>query len=251
MRFLDHVPLAFVLGLAVFSLSAQSQQSRLELAAAGLPANLRKAILADAKTFEADLAAIPASDDEYLILIDKRHPLSSDYAPTDLVPLRDTGLSVSRADLSLRKKAFEMAKGMAQAARADGIELVFSSTYRSYRYQEQVFARNAKAMGEKEANRVSARAGQSQHQLGTAIDFGSITNDFAQTKAGRWLTLHAADYGFSLSFPQGWESVTGYSWESWHFRYVGVPAARMQARWFGGIQQYMIEFLDRYRRAKS
>jgi D-alanyl-D-alanine carboxypeptidase len=219
----------------------------MERALSALPKDIASNIAANASRFEADMDAIPAEEAQYQILVDKRHPLPDGYAPTDLISLNETGLSVSRKDLSLRKAALKAAKAMAAAAQANGVTLVFSSSYRSYAYQKQLFARYANEMGEAEANRVSARPGQSQHQLGTAIDFGSITNDFSETKAGRWMAAHSAQYGFTLSFPRGMESVTGYNWESWHFRYVGVKAAALQEKWFNGVQQYMIEFLDLYR----
>ena len=130
----------------------------------------------------------------------------------------------------------------------DGITLLVSSTYRSYDYQKKLFARYVAQDGEALAERYSARAGTSQHQLGTAIDFGSITDEFAETKQGKWLYAHAAEYGFSLSFPAGYEDVTGYMWECWHYRYIGKDACALQKKWFGDIQQYMMEFIDAWTR---
>ena len=75
------------------------------------------------------------------------------------------------------------------------------------------------------------------------MDFGSITDAFAATKAGRWLAAHAEEYGFSLSFPKGYEEVTGYRYESWHYRYITRPAAKLQKEYFDDIQQYLLEFL--------
>ncbi|MCE1197115.1 D-alanyl-D-alanine carboxypeptidase family protein, partial [bacterium] len=89
----------------------------------------------------------------------------------------------------------------------------------------------------------------SQHQLGTAADFGSITDEFAGTAAGKWVAANAGRFGFSLSFPKGLEPVTGYLWESWHFRYIGKEAAALQEEYFGGVQHYLIVFLDALSRA--
>ena len=91
------------------------------------------------------------------------------------------------------------------------------------------------------AERESARPGASQHQLGTAIDFGSITDAFAQTRAGKWLVAHAWEYGFSLSYPQGDEGITGYRYESWHYRFITKPGVLLQRRYFGNIQQYLLD----------
>jgi D-alanyl-D-alanine carboxypeptidase len=205
----------------------------------------------DPKEFLADLHAVLAveqtfrSDDLSLYyLIDKKHYVGSDYEPKDLMPVKNNDLwNVSRNDLSLRPEAYHALEELSRAALADGIKLMVSSTYRSYSYQERLFARYVAQDGVELAERYSARPGTSQHQLGVAIDFGSITDDWADTKMGKWVYNNAAKYGWSLSFPQGYEDVTGYMWECWHFRYIGVEACEFQKKWFGDIQQFMLEFL--------
>ena len=178
-------------------------------------------------------------------LIDKKHSVGSDYVPRDLVPVKGNELwNVSRNDLSLRPEAYAALEDLSRAALNDGIKLLVSSTYRSYQYQEGLFNRYVKQDGLELAERYSARPGTSQHQLGVAVDFGSITDDWGDTKMGKWVYDHAADFGWSLSFPQGYEDVTGYMWECWHFRYIGKEACRFQKKWFGNIQQFMLEFLD-------
>lgn len=178
-------------------------------------------------------------------LIDKKHAVGSDYVPRDLVPVKGNELwNVSRNDLSLRPEAYAALEDLSRAALNDGIKLLVSSTYRSYQYQEGLFNRYVKQDGLELAERYSARPGTSQHQLGVAVDFGSITDDWGDTKMGKWVYDHAVDFGWSLSFPQGYEDVTGYMWECWHFRYIGKEACRFQKKWFGNIQQFMLEFLD-------
>ncbi|WP_169730443.1 M15 family metallopeptidase [Salinispira pacifica] len=177
-------------------------------------------------------------------LADKRHSLSSDYVPSDLVSLNEyqSTLVLNRNDLSLRSSIMPMVLAMVEAARLDGITLDFSSSYRSYEYQEGLFQRHVDNLGLEEAERVSARPGTSQHQLGTTMDFGSVTPAFAVHPAGLWLAEHAGDFGFSLSYPDGYEEITGYSYEPWHFRYIGDAAVSLQDRYFQGIQQYLLEF---------
>lgn len=178
-------------------------------------------------------------------LIDKKHAVGSDYVPRDLIPVKGNELwNVSRNDLSLRPEAYAALEDLSRAALNDGIKLLVSSTYRSYQYQEGLFNRYVKQDGLELAERYSARPGTSQHQLGVAVDFGSITDDWGDTKMGKWVYDHATDFGWSLSFPQGYEDVTGYMWECWHFRYIGKEACRFQKKWFGNIQQFMLEFLD-------
>lgn len=196
------------------------------------------AILEEEKTFRAD-------DKSLFFLIDKKHTASSSYAPKDLVSLKKNSLfDLNKAGMKIRAEAYSALNEMAQAALNDGIRLLVSSAYRSYSYQENLFNYWVSVDGLEEAERESARPGTSQHQLGTAVDFGSISDDFDKTQMGQWIYKNAADYGWSLSFPKGYEDVTGYRWECWHFRYIGKNACRFQQKWFGGIQQFMLEFID-------
>jgi zinc D-Ala-D-Ala carboxypeptidase len=185
--------------------------------------------------------------EETLVLVDKEHGLDSEYEPSELVSLDDYPVTVSRTGLSLRASILPDLLAMTEAARQDGVELVSSSTYRSYFYQAGVYARNVEQLGQAAADRESAKPGHSQHQLGTCIDFGSITDAFAATPAGRWLAEHADEYGFSLSYPDGYEELTGYRYESWHFRHIGRIACIAQNEFFGGIQQYLLTFLHEER----
>ena len=203
------------------------------------------AFLADLEKIIAFDEARAANDLPLLMLVDKKHHLSSEYEPNALVPLvRNSEFNINRNDLSLRPEAYDALCALSRAALNDGIKLLVSSTYRSYAYQEKLFQRWVEIDGLEEAERESARAGRSQHQLGTAVDFGSITDDFAETQMGRWVYENAAAYGWSLSFPAGYEDVTGYRWECWHFRYIGVEACVFQKKYFSDIQQFMLEFLN-------
>lgn len=193
---------------------------------------------------EADRAADP----ELLRRVDKSPggALGETYEPGDLAGLDGTGLSVSRPGHRLRRPALEALVAMDAAARAEGIVLLVSSSYRSYAYQREVFARNVAQDGLPRARLLSAEPGRSQHQLGTAADFGSIDDSFAETRAGRWLAGNARRFGFSASYPKGMEDLTGYLWESWHYRYVGAAAAALEAEFFGGTQARMLAFLEKY-----
>ncbi len=213
---------------------------------ASVPESIVGAINANREAFYGALrAAVAADSGGLLVLVDKRHALGETYIPPDLVAL-GTGKAylLNREGLSLRAAAEASLAGMAEAARKDGVTLVVSSSYRSWTYQKTVYERNVRELGQAAADRESARPGTSQHQLGTAMDLGSITDDFALTKAGKWMVAHGGEWGWSLSFPDGYEPVTGYRWESWHWRYVGVKAASLQREWFGDVQQYMLEFID-------
>lgn len=200
-------------------------------------------VLMDEKNYPS-FDCMPSS--QQFFLIDKKHKSEPEnYEPGDLVPLvKNNYYNISRNDLQLRSYVQDALVEMAKAARQDGITLLVSSTYRSWEYQKNLFQKWVRIDGLEEAERESAREGTSQHQLGFAIDFGSIDDSFIQTSQGKWLDSHSEEYGWSLSFPQGYEDITGYRWECWHYRYIGIPACKLQNKWFNDIQQYMLEFID-------
>jgi len=179
----------------------------------------------------------------YLELVDKTHPLTADFKPADPVDLNTyPELSIGRKGLTLDREAAEALTRLSRAAAAEGVTLLISSAYRSYEYQKDLFNRYAQRDGEEAASRYSARAGTSQHQLGTTVDFGSISDSFAESEAGIWMRENAGDFGWSLSYPRGYEDETGYRWESWHWRWIGRDAVMMQDRYFDGIQQRLMDF---------
>ncbi|MBQ0050783.1 MAG: M15 family metallopeptidase [Treponema sp.] len=206
--------------------------------------------------FLADLHMVLESEKQFssadlspFYLIDKKHTVSADYVPKGLISLvKNNDYYINKNNLSLRPEAFEALKTLAQAAKKDGIMLTVSSTYRSYDYQKNLFDYWVKVDGLEEAERESARPGTSQHQLGLALDFAPVDDAFDKTAAGAWVYKNAAKYGWSLSFPKGYEDVTGYRWECWHFRYVGVEACNFQKKWFSDVQQFMLEFIEEWKK---
>ncbi|MDR2922024.1 MAG: M15 family metallopeptidase [Treponema sp.] len=218
---------------------------------AQLPAALSNRIktAAASPAFMADLQACLEGDRYLRALVDKAHSLPAGYAPSDLVTLTEGSYRVSRSGLTLRRAAAAALDEMAKASRADGVVLTASSAYRSFDYQTQVYDRNVREMGQEAADRESARPGHSQHQTGLVVDFGSIDDSFAATAAGRWMAANASRFGWSLSFPDGYEAVTGYRWESWHYRYVGKSLAAFIDKYFDGIQQYALRFIYEWERA--
>ncbi|MDR0450019.1 MAG: M15 family metallopeptidase [Treponema sp.] len=212
----------------------------------GLPRELRDRLektFAEDPAFIMDLLGCLEGDPFLRLLVDKTHPLPEAYEPEDLAELTGGFYQAGRRGLMLRREAVAALEEMAAAARAEGVTLVASSSYRSFEYQTEVYNRNVREMGQALADRESARPGYSQHQTGLALDFGSIDDSFAETRAGRWMAENAGRFGWSLSFPQGYEEATGYRWESWHYRYVGKDLAAFIDNWFGGIQQYALQFI--------
>jgi len=224
-----------------FSLSA----GELDSMTAGLPSAMRDRIAENPEEFLSMLAAVLDQPESLTWLVDKTHALAADYAPSDLVSLDQYDqLTLRNTGLKLRRAIMPGLLDMVNAARGEGVDLELSSTYRSYAYQEQVYRRWVNDLGQEEADRVSARPGHSQHQLGTVIDFGCICREIENQPDGRWLLQHAWRYGFSLSYPTGYSDLTGYDYEPWHYRFIGIAASTLEHRYFDGIQQYMLEFID-------
>ena len=171
-----------------------------------------------------------ATCDDLSILVDRTHPLPSDFVPKDLVQLRDYGIPTLGSEV-LRREAAEHLEHLVEDAAADGEELVVASAYRSYEEQQLSHERLMSVFGA-DADEMSAAPGHSQHQLGTAVDFTNaaasyqVWRHFAQTSTYRWLKHQAWEYGFVLAYPRGKEEQTGYRWEPWHYRYVGVEDAK-------------------------
>ena len=173
--------------------------------------------------------------DDLLVLVNKEYKLPSTYAPKDLVKASNSG--IRRGDsYYLRNILISDLTDMVNEAKSQGIDLSIVSGYRSY--QTQVNTYNywlSKNNNDTDyVDTFSARPGHSQHQLGTAVDFSSseigdvLGDSFLNTKASKWLIDNAYKYGFVLSFPKGYESITGYKFESWHYRYIGKQyASRM------------------------
>lgn len=207
-----------------------------------LPLALRPAVEAQPRVFLEEYKPLLTQSADLLVLVDKKNELPADYEPGDLVALKAPTFAVNRNDLKFRKAYLPALTSLVAAAKNAGLKLTLSSAYRSWAYQKDLFQRYVNRDGLATAERYSARPGRSQHQLGTVIDFGSVTPEFADTREGQWLAAHGAEFGFSMSYPQGQERLTGYVFEPWHFRYIGPLACRVQERWFGDLQQNLTEF---------
>ena len=162
--------------------------------------------------------------DDILVLVNKYHKLSSDYVPSDLEILSS---KYAVGTQKLRKEAKDKFMEMCDAAKEDGISIKAGSTYRSYSYQQGLYNRYVNRDGKKEADRYSARAGYSEHQTGLAIDILNGKNEFIDedNKEYDWLVNNCYKFGYILRYTKEDEAITGYQFESWHFRYVGTDVA--------------------------
>lgn len=157
------------------------------------------------------------------LLVNKYYALPQEYVPEDLVQLDGLGTG------ALSAPAAQAFGEMVQAAREDGISLRSVSAYRSYATQSTLYKRYVAQSGQALADTFSARPGHSEHQTGLALDINvaQTSAHFENTPAYAWLVDHCAQYGFLLRYPQGKESITGYRFEPWHYRYVGTEIARI------------------------
>ena len=180
-----------------------------------------------------DIKVAKRSGDDLLVLVNKEYRLEESYAPKDLVPASNAGIRKGESH-KLREIVINDLRELGEQAKNDGIDLSVRSAYRSYADQLYTYNYWVKVNGNNpnEGDKVSARAGHSQHQLGTVVDFSSaeiqdgIGGQFHTTKAAKWLAENAWKYGFVIAFPKGYESVTGYNYESWHYRYIGKENAQ-------------------------
>ncbi|NCQ53995.1 hypothetical protein COV88_01010 [Candidatus Saccharibacteria bacterium CG11_big_fil_rev_8_21_14_0_20_41_19] len=173
-----------------------------------------------------------STDNSTWALVSKTHAISVDYAPSDLkIPDVATRTDKSDAERSVRSIIEKPLINLFSAASNAGYQLMIGSGYRSAVLQKVYFDSLAASVGDPAANQAIARPGQSEHQTGLAVDLSTIArncyldNCFAQTGDGMWLVNNAYKYGFTLRYPSGKELITGYQYESWHFRYVGVDLA--------------------------
>ena len=175
--------------------------------------------------------------------VSKTQGLPADYVPPDLTEL--AGVPATRPGLRVRSAAYAPLKRMLADSQAAGLAIMVLSSYRSYDEQAAIFAEYARRTSEEQANRFSARPGQSEHQLGTTVDLTSpnvsydLVEVFEQTPEGRWLRENAFRYGFVMSYPREKEAITGYAYEPWHFRYVGEFAAGEVQRRGITLQEYL------------
>ena len=163
---------------------------------------------------------------ENLILTNKFYSLDNSYNFDSMVEVSNT-YSFGN-DQMLTSDTFDAFLNMWNAAKKEGLNLIINSSYRSYEDQEEVYEYYKQVLGEEEADRRAARPGFSEHQTGMAIDiqtYGSRAATFEEFDEFKWLQENAHKYGFILRYPKDKEYLTGYEYESWHYRYVGIEAA--------------------------
>lgn len=169
--------------------------------------------------------------DSIWVVVNKQRPISLEYAP-EVREVSVTGNTAkTAAELSLRDEAATALEELFAAAAEENLALLLGSGYRTAELQEFYYTNYVNAYGQEEADRFSARPGTSEHQTGLGADVAPASNQcyldtcFAETAEGVWVRDNAHAFGFIIRYPQGKESITGYQFEPWHLRYVGVDLA--------------------------
>ncbi|MEG0977603.1 MAG: M15 family metallopeptidase, partial [Bacilli bacterium] len=160
----------------------------------------------------------------YDMLVNKYNYVDKDYQPTNLVKISNDYATDNGAYAN--EKVVDAFIKMADDMKKENLFILANSTYRTFLDQKSIYDDYKKDYGEKAADNYAARPGFSEHQTGLCIDVANKNRDlFASTKEYKYMIENAYKYGFILRYPKGRESITGYKFEAWHFRYLGVDLA--------------------------
>lgn len=161
-----------------------------------------------------------------LLLVNKYNYLTEDYVPSNLENISTT---YARSGMQLVKEAKEAFETLSENAKKEGMNVIAMSSYRSYDYQVNLYNNYVAQDGKEAADKYSARPGYSEHQTGLAVDVYNLDlpyTSFEETEEFTWMQENAYKYGFILRFPKDKVDITGYQYESWHYRYVGKKVAK-------------------------
>lgn len=164
-------------------------------------------------------------DNKELILVNKYYNLSEDYEPDNITNI---SLSYAYEGNSLNETALSAFKELSNSAKDNGYTILINSSYRDYNSQKEVWESRKDLYGTRKADEYAARPGHSEHQSGYAIDVADFYDEndkFGDTESYIWMKDNCYRFGFILRYPQDKEDITGYSFEPWHYRYVGTDVA--------------------------
>ena len=178
------------------------------------------------KPFYTNINIIDSPNDQ-MVLCNKYNKLPDDFVPGNLVQVPDGYYVNDGKDYRIDETVMSCFKSMADDAKDQGIGLKIISGYRSNDYQANLHKSSAARNGKEYADKYVARPGHSEHETGLAIDINSVSSHFENTESFRWLQDNAHLYGFILRYPKGKEHITGFGYEPWHYRFVGIEIASL------------------------
>ena len=199
---------------------------------------------------------------DYTILVNKENKLDKDYIPNNLVTTDENINNFHNyLDPTLKPMidsfAYKQFLLMQKDAKKAGFNILIDSGYRSYKYQQDIWNDSITKIGLEETKRVVAPPGASEHQTGLSFDVGYIINgvytddvDEFQEES-KWLFNNSYKYGFILRYPKGEEDITGYKYEPWHYRFVGITLAKeLYERDITLEEYYLKENVKTYKKKK-
>jgi len=189
------------------------------------------------------------------VIVNKELSVSKDFSPKNLVvpDIRwPSGYSGDLQKKYMREEAAIALEKLFKDATSAGHKLYGVSGYRSYDLQKNIFAYNVGRFGsEEEANKISARPGESEHHTGLVMDISAesvgmikLVESFGESPEGKWVAENCSEYGFIIRYLKGKEDITGYNYEPWHLRYVGVELAKEITNSGLTMEEYFGKFLN-------
>lgn len=179
------------------------------------------------------------------ILVNKFYYLTENYNSNDIVDMSNWYAFAGR---KIKKEVYDAFINMFNAAKKDNVTLIVNSGYRDYKYQESLYNQYKDRDGIEGADNYAARPGYSEHQTGLALDivcYGATMENFENSEAFKWLSANSVKYGFILRYPKGKEHITGYAYESWHYRYLGPDLAKKVNDSGLTFDEYYAYYLDK------
>lgn len=157
------------------------------------------------------------------LIVNKTYSIPETYKPINT----KKEIPADKCEECLENDVLDAFYLMQSDAKSLGLNIYLASGYRSYNYQNKLYTNYSNDKGREKADTFSARPGHSEHQTGLCFDLNSVDDSFANTDEGLWINNNAYLYGFIIRYPKGKDNITGYQYESWHLRYVGVDLAKI------------------------
>lgn len=183
--------------------------------------------------------------DSLTALISKHRYINEDYEPSDLVDMSDDYANNYYRQMQLRTEAYESFKKMVDAAREERLNFYAESGYRTFKFQKQLYNNYVNNNGYAKANLYAARAGFSEHQLGTAVDLANIYTIDETDAEYEWIMNNGYKYGWIFRYTEEWTDLTGFAKEPWHIRYVGVDVATKMHDEKISFEEYWIKYVNK------
>ena len=179
------------------------------------------------------------------VLVNKYNRLPYGFAQKNLVNMDRKYTASDGKKYLLEAEAYSKYVQMADAAKQSGLTLRVVSAYRTEDYQNMLYNKKTRTLGKNNVDNYSARPGFSEHQTGLAVDINSTKTSFERSAEFKWLQEHAHEYGFIMRYPKGKKWITGYEYEPWHYRYVGIEAAKIIHAEGTTYEQYYAKYISK------